>query len=106
MSSFGRAVCAMLKIDPRSSLKRSMIDTFKDAVFGAGEALILDNYHALHIREPCLDLDRRGWRREAYVAGKKCAGHHERTETSVQNILMPTVASNLETISVAEQSKL
>lgn len=96
-----------------------MIDAFKDAVFsatahaprfrvGAGEALILDNYRALHIREPYLDLNRRGWRREVYVEGK-CAADHERTATSVQNVLLPTVATNLElsaTAAATTQSKL
>ena len=88
-----------------------MIDAFKDAVFGAtahaprfrvgaGEALIFDNYRALHIREPYLDLDRRGWRREVYVDGK-CAGQHERTETSVRNELLPTVVNNLELVAAA-----
>lgn len=98
---------------------RRMIDAFKDAVFGAtahaprfrvgaGESLILDNYRALHLREPYLDLDRRGWRREVYVKGR-CAGEHKRTNTSVQNVLLPTVATNLElaaTTPAAIQSKL
>ena len=64
--------------------------------------------YALHIREPYLDLDRRGWRREVYVQGK-CAGEHKRTNTSVQNVLLPTVAMNLElaaTTPAAIQSKL
>ena len=91
---------------------QKMIGAFKDAVFGAtahaprfkvgaGECLILDNYRALHIREPYLDLERRGWRREVYVESK-CAGKHVRTEDSVQNELLSTVETNLALAAAAE----
>eukprot|EP01051_Picozoa_sp_SAG22_P015028 SAG22_NODE_1911_length_3328_cov_2.473521_2_plen_103_part_00 len=60
----------------------------------AGECLILDNYRALHVREPYLDLNHRGWRRELYVEGK-CASYHELTADSVRNELLPTVLANL-----------
>ena len=63
---------------------QSMIDAFKDAMFAAtqqaprfkmmrGEALIVDNYQTLHVREPYVDLQRRSWRVWCWVDGK-CYG--------------------------------
>jgi hypothetical protein len=57
-----------------------MIDAYKDAAFAAtahaprfkvqpGEALIVDNYRAMHVREGYRDLDRRSWRVWMWAAG-------------------------------------
>ena len=63
------------KWDEADAIERdqSMINTFKDAIFAAtahaprfkilpGEALLIDNYTALHVREGYADMGRRGWR--------------------------------------------
>ena len=52
---------------------QAMIHAYKDAVFAAtahaprfkvqpGEALLVDNYRAMHVREGYTDMDRRSWR--------------------------------------------
>ena len=62
----------------------AMISTWKDTVFAAsahaprfrveaGEALIVDNYRALHIREAYRDMDRFSWRVWMWVEGQ-CHG--------------------------------
>jgi len=57
-----------------------LIDTWKDAVFAAtahaprfkvlpGEALLVDNYTCLHVREGYEDMGRRSWRVWMWVEG-------------------------------------
>ena len=65
---------------------QKMIDTFKDAVFAAtahaprfkilpGEALLIDNYTALHVREGYVDMNRRAWRVWMWAEGTPVKSH-------------------------------
>ena len=71
----GASMAERVSWDETEAIERDqeMIDTFKDAVFAAtayaprfkvlpGEALLVNNYSALHVREGYEDLDRRSWR--------------------------------------------
>lgn len=62
------------------SRDQEMIDAYKDAMFAAtqhaprfkmlpGEALLVDNYETLHVREPYVDLQRRSWRVWCWAEG-------------------------------------
>lgn len=84
--------------DEEEAMERDqqMIDTFKDAVFAAtahaprfkilpGEALLVDNYTALHAREGYADMGRRAWRVWMWVDGDCFGGPDEMRDPTKMN---------------------
>jgi hypothetical protein len=96
--SIGHSLEERAKWDETDDLERDqeMIDTFKDAVFAAtahaprfkilpGEALLVDNYTALHVREGYADMGRRAWRVWMWAEGKCFGGPDELRDPSKAN---------------------